>query len=271
MNVEVLGRLASRQLSLAEAAAHLECSEARALELLQVYEVSRGAVAEEHRRLRAGVLRACVGVAAVSALAFVTWSLPAFAQSCTASLPAPLVAVCPDEPALASVFNGNFQQVVTWSEQKLGTVGTANITAAGSLTFSGAGRQALTMQSTDYGLGLQNATLYQRTGGGFAWYRGGAYASGANDPGAGGSTLMTLSNTGALGIGYHINTCANTTECACNAGSVALGGGVSCDTTFQSVYWSRPAPGGGSWQGICYSNAVVTPVFVFAVCARIGG
>ena len=40
----------------------------------------------------------------------------------------------PDAPALASQVNGNFNQLKLWLEQKVGAVGTANVTTTGSLT-----------------------------------------------------------------------------------------------------------------------------------------
>jgi len=50
-----------------------------------------------------------------------------------------------------------------------------------------------------YGLGVQTATLYLRTGtnGGFAWYQGGLYNGNQNNAG-GGKTMMTLDSSGNL-------------------------------------------------------------------------
>jgi hypothetical protein len=63
---------------------------------------------------------------------------PALAQvTCTQTLPAPLVTFCPDAPAQAAQVNGNFQQLVTWVQQKVGPVGNGNI-STGAITATGA-------------------------------------------------------------------------------------------------------------------------------------
>jgi hypothetical protein len=49
-----------------------------------------------------------------------------------------------------------------------------------------------------YGIGVQNATLYQRSDYGFAWYAGGTHSDYQNDPGIFGTTLMTLASDGTL-------------------------------------------------------------------------
>lgn len=73
---------------------------------------------------------------ALAAVGFGSFATRAFAGTCASTLPAPLVTLCPNEPALASEMNGNFAQIVTWVQQKVGTVGTAAITAS-SLTTTG--------------------------------------------------------------------------------------------------------------------------------------
>lgn len=78
-------------------------------------------------------------VAATVALSSIVVSslaaLPVLAQAnCTQTLPSPLVTLCANTPALASDMNGNLQQLVTWVQQKVGTVGSANITTSGSLS-----------------------------------------------------------------------------------------------------------------------------------------
>jgi hypothetical protein len=57
-----------------------------------------------------------------------------------------------------------------------------------------------------YGLGVQTATFYMRTGtnGGFAWYEGGTYIDQQNNPG-GGKTLMSLSTSGLVVNGTFIS------------------------------------------------------------------
>jgi guanyl-specific ribonuclease Sa len=84
--------------------------------------------ARRSMRLVAGLVGAGVLVGSLAAL-------PVLAQAtCTQTLPSPLVTLCADAPALASDVNGNFQQLVTWVQQKVGAVGSANVTTTGSLT-----------------------------------------------------------------------------------------------------------------------------------------
>jgi hypothetical protein len=48
---------------------------------------------------------------------------------------------------------------------------------------------------------VQANTLYQRSAGGFAWFKGGTHSDTANGPGTGGAALMTLGSDGRLGLG----------------------------------------------------------------------
>ena len=60
-----------------------------------------------------------------------------------------------------------------------------------AVNFGARTRQMLNLFNEDYGVGVQAATLYQRTGGEFAWYRGGSHSDDFLDPG-GGTLLMRL-------------------------------------------------------------------------------
>lgn len=79
-----------------------------------------------------------VGLAG-AALVAVLASGWAYAQSsaCTQTLPSPLVTLCADQPARATDVNGNLQQLVDWVQQKVGTVGTANVAITGTLNVTG--------------------------------------------------------------------------------------------------------------------------------------
>ena len=59
----------------------------------------------------------------------------------------------------------------------------------------------LDLWSTSYGIGVQNSAFYQRTGNEFFWYKGGTHSDTFADPGAGGTQLMRLGNTGTLSVG----------------------------------------------------------------------
>ena len=54
----------------------------------------------------------------------------------------------PDAPALASQVNGNFNQLKLWLEQKVGAVGTANVTTTGSLTAGSVSATSLAVATT---------------------------------------------------------------------------------------------------------------------------
>ena len=64
----------------------------------------------------------------------------------------------------------------------------------GNLHFGTRVRQMLNLWSTQYGIGVQSATTYFRTGADFCWFRGGAHSDTRSDPG-GGFTAMRLDDT----------------------------------------------------------------------------
>jgi hypothetical protein len=60
-----------------------------------------------------------LGGAAIVACLASGWAL---AGTCTAILPAPMVTLCPNQPALATDLNANFSQLITWLQQKSGPI-----------------------------------------------------------------------------------------------------------------------------------------------------
>ena len=80
-----------------------------------------------------------------------------------------------------------------WVDKKGGTI-------TGALTFTSPRGQVLTFNSYANGIGVQSNTQYFRSGGGFAWYRGGDHSDDRLDPG-GGDVLMTLCENGNMGLG----------------------------------------------------------------------
>lgn len=79
---------------------------------------------------------------------------------------------------------------------------------SGSAYFGERGRQMFNLFGTGFGIGIQTAALYSRSGGGFAWHLGGTHSDITYDSG-GGTTLMTLDGTRGLDFGsrggQHIN------------------------------------------------------------------
>lgn len=73
----------------------------------------------------------------------------------------------------------------------------------GALSFGNRTGQFINAWGTNFGLGVQDATLYCRSEGYFAWHKGGAHSDGMADPG-GGVRLMTL-GPGGLGMGVSLS------------------------------------------------------------------
>ena len=73
-----------------------------------------------------------------------------------------------------------------------------SIANPGDLSFGAATRQMINVWSTNYGIGVQNGTLYSRSDGGFAWFNKGVHANNTFDPGLGGTNLMWLDSIGDL-------------------------------------------------------------------------
>ncbi len=77
--------------------------------------------------------------------------------------------------------------------------GTLAIAPPAVLDFASTTRQMINLWGgTQYGIGVQTATLYQRSNSAFAWFRGGAHNDAAFNPGVDGTTLMTLDGGGYL-------------------------------------------------------------------------
>jgi hypothetical protein len=80
---------------------------------------------------------------------------------------------------------------------------TVKINGNGELDFGTNNRQMLNLWGpAQYGIGVQPATLYFRTGTGatFSWFDGGAHVNGPNQPGPGGTEIMRLDSNGDLNI-----------------------------------------------------------------------
>ncbi len=75
---------------------------------------------------------------------------------------------------------------------------TANMEISGSEFFGNVTRQMLNLYNLDYGIGVQNNTLYFRSAIGYNWYKGGVHNNTQNSPGTGGISLMRLDLNGNL-------------------------------------------------------------------------
>jgi hypothetical protein len=80
-----------------------------------------------------------------------------------------------------------------------------HLDSEGNLSFGARTRQMVNLFDTDYGIGVQDFALYQRTNSEFFWYRGGTHSDNFGDPG-GDTQLMRLGNNGDLIITHSIVT-----------------------------------------------------------------
>jgi hypothetical protein len=75
----------------------------------------------------------------------------------------------------------------------------------GNLYFGTRVRQMLNLWSTNYGIGVQDWTMYFRTDADFCWYRNGAHSDSRDDPG-GGFRAMLLDDTNHLHVAGKVST-----------------------------------------------------------------
>ncbi len=81
---------------------------------------------------------------------------------------------------------------------ELSAAGGVRVARSSGLSFDNQTRQMINLWSSEYGIGIQGSTQYARTGGHFAWYRGGAHHDSPLNPG-GGVVMMTLSSASGGG------------------------------------------------------------------------
>lgn len=79
----------------------------------------------------------------------------------------------------------------------------------GVLKFGSQVRQMLDLWSTEYGIGVQAATMYFRTAAHFAWYKGGEHDPATLEPGTGGQLQMSLDDNGNLHFGSRVRQMLN--------------------------------------------------------------
>ncbi len=119
---ELLLSVERNEVAIEEAAARLGTTVDRLQERLELVSLTREALVQHAAPVR-NPFRARWVVAAVMVVAGL-----AFAQ---------LTTFAADTPAMANEVNGNFTQLRTWIEQKVGTVGSASVAVTGPATFQG--------------------------------------------------------------------------------------------------------------------------------------
>jgi hypothetical protein len=79
-----------------------------------------------------------------------------------------------------------------------------DVNVPGTLNFGATVRQMINLWNANYGIGVQDSTLYNRSDFDFCWYLRGAHANGRNDPG-GGVLAMKLDSGSNLTVSGNVN------------------------------------------------------------------
>jgi Chaperone of endosialidase len=90
------------------------------------------------------------------------------------------------------------------------------VSIPGRLNFGAQVRQMINLWNAEYGIGVQAATTYFRTGANFCWFRGGAHSDVRDNPG-GGTRLMALNEAGDLILSARTNPTGNPAGSMCRA------------------------------------------------------
>ena len=88
------------------------------------------------------------------------------------------------------------------------TLGTISLAPPAVLNFGNSTRQMINLYNHDYAIGVQANAEYFRSAGGYYWFNGGSHNGTNGNPGAGGSTLLSLDAGGNATFGGTIT--ANT-------------------------------------------------------------
>jgi len=98
----------------------------------------------------------------------------------------------------ASVFSGGTVSGATTFSSTTTFNGNMSTNNTATLSMGSATRQMLNLWGTGYALGVQNNTLYYRTGGTFRWFRGGVHNNTEGAAGTGGVEAMVLDGSSNL-------------------------------------------------------------------------
>jgi hypothetical protein len=190
---------------------------------------------------------------------------------------AQLVTFQADQPALASEVNGNFTQLRTWLETKLGTATSPEVrmftTTGNPVLFATANTATNTAPIADF----RHNNLTQ--GIGIGWDGLMATGTATNQsiqltPKGNGTVLINGAArvSGTLDIGLELITCTNVpsgSDCTCPSGKRALSGGAYCNGNnwhVNTAYFSSST----AFQAWCEDSAgtnVATTINV--LCARV--
>lgn len=135
-----------------------------------------------------------------------------------------------------------------------GSVSTGALAVSGTQTFGTRAGQHVNLYGSAYGEGVQASTLYLRTAGGLAVYRGGVHADAANNPG-GGTTLLTLDGTGALTVPAGISAAAVATSGPISSTAAVTAASVSAPTVSATNVTAA-----GTVTAAAFAGAGVGPV-----------
>lgn len=238
-SLDTLEAVAAGQLSPAEGAVRLGITEESLHRKLEVLELARALSQRDAGVAKASRVRSVVAALVVLTLSSTVWlTRNAWAATCTQTLPAPMVTFCPDNPAVASQVNGNFQQLVTWITAKTGTITDANLTA-----------QAVSAQSVT-SVGPVRAMASNATSGlNLTWNKSGS---------TGETDFQNLPGSGAGGFAfYNNNTQLGSLDSAGNLtinGSLIIGSNGTMGTSTNSRRPVFTASANCATSGTCTVN-----------------
>ncbi len=180
-------------------------------------------------------------------------------------------------PALASEVNGNFSTLKTWLEQKVGPVGTNNITTAGSVTAGSVSAGAITSTgavtgaslvtggtltvSGDSTLGASGRTLtvngtVNAFGPSFTVAAGGSYAASSD-----GFVVVHVAATGTCGAGV-VQVLGFVNGSEVRQSTSAHGGCSGVDYPTAQTGFTMPVRKGESFQVLLSGAASFTGIFM---------
>lgn len=272
VQLDTLEEVAAGRLTVAQSAATLGLTPADVTRQLEMLGLARAMAKREIRAAKRQLGARVVALVAVLAVTSTLWfTRAAWAQAaCSQTLPTPLRTFCPNDPALATEINGNFQQVINWVQAKIGPIGTPNISTASVSTTSLSVGQKIRGNAQ---IGTQGYEIdWNRSGfigetdfvnfpdqglGGFRFYNGGNLLASITN----GGELNVLSINGRRPSFVATNSCSTSTcTASCAPGVVKQGWGFhGTNGLTNQVNLSSFACGSAySWMGNCINQTSCT-------------